>query len=407
MGIKNNLLVMFFYLKNILFIFKSTLSTKYKWLAIFYMIWLYRVEFMPDTGAGVAKVLQVVTLLAMTCLLSTYCRSFVSNGFAKTNAPIVSALTLYVLAMVSTAWAFLPQFAFFIAYQNIFMLLLMVWFFSLFQSFKAKEKAFVYFVVISLIFESVALRLSTQPVFIAHFLPAGSCAAMLFSYCVGEYLGMKKHDVDRKKFLKITMLFSVFMLCINTSGGANSSAVFGFAVALLFSGHVVWATMLGGVAVYIISNQNLMNDIILTLMPDKTLEQIESGNGREAIWEALLAMAHQKPILGWGFACIERTCPDVITGQTLSDAHNNYIGMYGSLGVVGLVIFCIHYVCQVFYSLARRVKIGYVGILSATACGMLNGYSYGYMSGKTCSITVAYLAIVALTSAYSKCRNYD
>lgn len=395
------------YIKGLYFIFISVLKSKYRWLAIFYMIWLYRIEFIPDTGGGIAKVLQVISLFVIIMLLAKYGGNFVAKGFSRTNGPVRSVLILYSFAVLSTAWAFLPQFAFFISFQNVVMILAMVWMLTLFKDFCSVEKAFIYFVVFSLLFESFALRISMQHVLVAHFLPTGSCAAILFSYCVGEYLAMHKTDAKRKKLLKHTILLSVFMLFINTSGGANASAAFGLAVALWLSGKIFIAFVLTAGAVYISVSPDLMNEVLLALMPDKDIELIESGNGRQVIWEILLETAGLKPLLGWGFACVERTVGTIFGGQILSDTHNNYIGMYGSLGIVGLVLFIIHYLSQLVFVLKRRLKPGYVGILSATACGMLNGYSYGYMSGKTCSITVVYFALVALGYSYYKIKSYN
>ena len=395
------------YIKNIFSIFISVLKSKYRWLAIFYLIWLYRIEFMPDTGGGIAKVLQVFSLLVIILLLNKYGGNFVVKGFNRANGSVKTILILYCFAVLSTVWAFLPQFAFFLSFQNVVMILAMVWMMTLFKDFRSIEKTFIYFTVLTVLFESIVLRISMQHVFIAHFLPTGSCAALLFSYCVGEYLAMKRADKGREKLLKYTIVIAIAMLFMHTSGGANASAAFGVAVALWLSGRFFIAFVLTTVAVYVIVSPDLMNSIILTLMPDKNIEQIESGNGRQLIWEILLSTAKEKPLLGWGFACVERTVGNIFDNQTLSDAHNNYIGMYGSLGVVGLVLFIIHYISQWAFSFKRRLKLGYVGVLSATACGMLNGYSYGYMSGKTCSITVVYFALVALGYSYSKVKSYN
>lgn len=383
------------------------LKSKYRWLAIFYLLWLYRIEFMYDTGEGMAKILQVVSFVVIILLLGKYGGNFVTKGFKKTNGAVKTMLVLYCFAILSTVWAFLPQFTFFISFQNVVMILGMVWMLTLFKDFRSVEKTFIYFVVLTILFETIALRLAIRHVLIAHFLPASSCAAMLFSYCVGEYLAIKGKDSDREDLLKNTTFLTVIILFLHTSGGANASAVFGAAVALWFSGRFFIALVLTAVAVYIFVNPDLMNSIILTLMPDKNLEQIESGNGRQEIWEILLDRAKEKPLLGWGFACVERTVGTIFGSQTLSDSHNNYIGMYGSLGIVGLSLFVIHYISQLAFSFKRRLKPGYVGVLSATACGMLNGYSYGYMSGKTCSITVVYFALVALGYSYSKVKSYN
>lgn len=395
------------YIKGLLVVFRGLLKSKYKWLLLSYMILLYRIEFMPDTGGGLAKAIQVIALFSIVCLLYKYDGNFVGKGFNRSNMPIKTILVLYCYAIISTLWALVPQLAFFMSFQNIVMIMLMHWMLTRFIDFKSTEKAFVYFIMLMIIFENIGVRLSAQRVFIAHFLPAASSAAILFSYSIGEFLAQRKKDKERKSFLRNTIVLCVFLLVINTSGGANSSAIFGFAVALWMARKYVPALFITIAAIFVFTHQDLLNEIVLTLMPDKNLEQIESGNGRQEIWEHLMAAAALKPICGWGFACVERTVQSIFENQVLSDAHNNYIGMYGSLGIIGLVLFCFHYVVQLFSSLKRRLRPGYVGIICATSCAMLNGYSYGFMSGKTCSITIAYFAVVALTFAYSKIKFYD
>ena len=395
------------YIKEILFTFGSVLKSKYKWLAIFFMVLLYRIEFIPDTGGGLAKGIQVGALFFIVCLLFKYDGNFVRKSFQYSNISVKSILVLYLYAMISTLWALMPQLAFFLSFQNLIMIMLMHWLLTRFSDFKSTEKTFVYFVMLMIILENIGVRLSAQRVLIAHFLPAASSAAILFSYSIGEYFAVKNIDKKRKIFLRNTFVLCVCFLGINTSGGANLSALFGVAVALWIARKYVPALMVTGAAVFIFTHQDLLNEIILTLMPDKNLEQIETGNGRQEIWANLMAAAAEKPFCGWGFACVERTVQSIFENQVLSDAHNNYIGMYGSLGIIGLVLFCFHYVVQLFSSLKRRLRPGYVGIICATSCAMLNGYSYGFMSGKTCSITIAYFAIVILTLSFSKCKYYD
>ena len=150
-----------------------------------------------------------------------------------------------------------------------------------------------------------------------------------------------------------------------TSMGANAAALFGFALACLFAGKVIYAVFIMFCSLFLYANSDMIDDFILALNPGKTMEMIETGNGRDAIWEALLNNAQQKPLLGWGYACIERTAPDVLGGQILSDAHNNYIGMYGSLGVVGLVLFVYHLVVSALSAFGHRMKVGYLGLFVA------------------------------------------
>ena len=88
----------------------------------------------------------------------------------------------------------------------------------------------------------------------------------------------------------------------------------------------------------------------------------------------------------------------------LTDLHSNYYGSYGSTGLVGLALLIIHHVSALFYALRKRMKPGYVGLLSAISCGTLNGYSYGFLSGKTAIITVVYLGILMMAYFYSKVK---
>lgn len=395
------------YISSIVSILFSVLRSKFSWLAIFYMIWLFRVEFMPDTGGGMAKAIQIVSLFAIVVLLLKNSGNILAKAMSQTNMSVKTLILLYFLGLLSTAWAFMPQLAFFLSFQNIVMILAMVWMLTLFKDFKSREKTFVYFVLLSVVFENIAIRFTAQKVMIAHFLPAASSAAMLLSYSIGEYLSMNYHDKERNAFLKYTIVSSVFLLIINTSGGANASALFAVGVAFWLSKRYILASVITVVAIYILANPDLLTDLVLTLMPDKNMEQIETGNGRQEIWQQLMETAHERPMLGWGFACIERTVGTIFIDQTLSDAHNNYIGMYGSLGIVGLGLFILHYMFQILLSLIRKKRVGFVGIICATACSMVNGYSYGFMSGKTCSITVVYFAVVVLSFAYSKVKVYD
>lgn len=80
-------------------------------------------------------------------------------------------------------------------------------------------------------------------------------------------------------------------------------------------------------------NQDLLTTLMFLVMPGKSLETVSSASGRQALWDVLLNLAAQKPFLGWGYACIERAVTN--TGFMASDAHNNYLGIYGSLGIIG------------------------------------------------------------------------
>ena len=59
---------------------------------------------------------------------------------------------------------------------------------------------------------------------------------------------------------------------------------------------MLWAALIMGGTLFLLLNQDMITEIILTLNPGKTMEMIESGNGRETIWAALMENAKQRPI---------------------------------------------------------------------------------------------------------------
>lgn len=392
---------MLYYLRILYLNFKRLVAGPFKWFFILFLVWLYRVDFMPDTGVGMAKILQVGTIFGLLFLLLKRQPNLFQRMMRRTNAPVKSVALLYIYAMVSTTWALLPSFAFFLSFQNLVVIMLFTWLFSHFSSIYDLEKAFIFMALFIGLFEFIVLRIQS-PILINHFLPGGSLAALVLSYSIGEYLNVQDKNRQRKTLLRNTALLALFLLIVNTSGGANASAAFGVGVAMFFAGKKFIAFLIICLGVVLWMNQDWVDDIVLMLMPGKTMEVIESGNGREVIWERIIHYASQKPWLGWGFACAERIEQSIFGGQSLSDAHSNYVGMYGSLGIVGCILFGWHLLQTFVFTFVRRHKTGFLGLFSAFCCATINGYSYGFLSGKTCSITVVYFMIVILSLYYHK-----
>lgn len=389
------------FLRYLYSILITCFRSRLRYLLLLFFVLLYRIEFMPDLGGGLAKILQVGCLGGIMYGLFRYCPQIFQITYGRTNGAIQSCLILYLFAMLSTCWAFMPEFALFLSAQNVILIVLFVWFFALFNDFASLERAFVFSAVIIQLFQFLCLRLSLQPL-LAHFLPGASVAALTLTYCVGEYLNKKDNDEMRTQMFLYASIISVVNLLLYTSGGANAAAVCGIAVAMFFGGKRGYAVLLMFIGLFIFINQELIDDILMTLMPGKDMKTIEHGNGRDAIWEAIVESVSSRPVIGWGFACAERTVSDVIHGQILSDAHNSYVGIYGSLGYIGCLLFGIHLISTGWEIFKRRMCLGYVGLLSAFACACLNMYTYGFLSGKACSITMVYFMLVALTYHYRR-----
>lgn len=394
------------YLKELYTYLYKVLRSPYKWLAILFILWLYRVDFIPADSGGVAKGLQVTTILGLLYCVHKRNRRIINLSYTHTNLPIKSIIWFYTFAVLSTMWAYLPTFAFFLSLQNLVLLFTLIWLFSLMRSFKTTEKAFLYLAIIIMVFEVIIERIINHPLVFIHFLPGGSASAICISYCFGELMAKKKMDLERKNTLRNTLILSIIILITSTSSGANIAAILGCCIALLFSGNIIWACLILIIGIILYLNQDLIMHLMLLVMPGKTEAIIESGNGRETIWNGILAVAAQRPLIGWGYACGERVASNYLN-WTLSDSHNNYLGVYGGLGWIGLFFLIIHQIVTLWTTFTKRMKIGYTGLLCGLCCATINGYSYGYLSGKACSITVIYFSMVILTFIYSKIRTYD
>lgn len=394
---------MIHFLKDYLKILKWVLMGKYKWMFLLYLLWLYRITFIHEDGSGVGKIIQIVTLLGMLFYMNKFSakRNIVGLSFGRTNMAVKTCLFLYVYGVLSTVWAYLPQYAFFLAFQNVVLIWMLVWLFLQFKTFESIEKSFLLLSITTIIFEFCAFRLTGAPQLFVHFLGNGSSAALMVSYTIGELFAAKAMTKERKRFLKSILFISIFVLVTSTSSGANASAIFGFAIACVFSGKILWAIMLGIPALVLYFNPDLTERLVYFIMPGKTKETIESATGRELIWEYIRELITERPIEGWGFGCVERIASDR-SGIAAPDAHNNFLGFRGSLGYIGLGLAILNFISIYFISLKHKMKPGYVGIISAISCGLLNGYSYGFLSGKACSITVIFFALVVLTYFYSR-----
>ena len=379
---------------------------KYFIITLLFALWLYRIDFIVADSAGFAKALQVITIFGILLYTLHKKSNIISYSYNRTISPIKSLLFLYLYALISTLWAFMPTFAFFLSFQNLVLCFFLVWLFSNCKSFKSLEKTFLAIYAGITLFELITVRILYYPSVFIHYLSPATSSAICFSYCIAELLNMKIKDRKRRSYLKGAIVYSLIVLITCTSSGANASAIFGLGTAFIFSGQFFYAFLIISIAVFLYLNPHLFDAFLLHIMPGKTMETIESATGRTILWDIMIELSNKKPIFGWGFGCIERAA--TAYGDIESpDAHNNYLGIYGSLGITGILILIYHFISAIIYNLKRRARLGFLGLLSAICCAMLNGYSYGFLSGKACSITVVYFAIVVLSFYYSRVRVYE
>ena len=385
----------------------AVMRSRYVWLLLIYALWAYRVGYIANDAGGFARILQIGCLAVMVLLVSLYSSGTFGRAWTRSNAPVRWVCALYVYATASALWSIMPFFSAFLALQNIVLIVCLYWLLTRGNSFVSRERTFLLFSLGMMLFDAVSVRtLGGGFRWFVHHLTNGSTAAMMLSYCTAEWWGMRRNDRRRRALLKGCLVWSAVLLVLATSSGANASAAFGVGVAAFLSGKVLIYLVLFVGALFLFVYREQLDEIILLIMPGKTKETLESATGRAALWDIMLELAAQKPWFGWGYACIERAA--TLTGRIQSpDAHNNYLGLYGSLGYVGSAIAYLGFASTLFHAWARRLRPGYKGLIAAYCCALLNGYTYGYLAGKACNITVMFFALVVLTYAYAHVKVYD
>lgn len=398
----------FSFIKKTFRYFLYAMRSRYKWLLILFCIWFYRIAYIPADSGGIAKALQVSCIAAMFFLLIVYQRYSKANVFKARNIPIATLTFVYVFATLTSVFSELPQYAFFLSFQNVVILFLLYWIFSIPKTFVDLERLFLMMYLIMMFSQMFFIRqVSYWWTLFVHDLSSGSCSALVISYCVGELLAERRHDKSRIRILRTVAVLAIFNIIICTSSGANLSAVFGVSIGLLFSGKVLYALFLGAVVLFFSTNSSAFETIAYFMMPGKDVQTVETVTGRDVIWEAILKVAQDVPLWGAGLGCSERIAFDRgYMAVPQPDPHSNFIGCYCNLGILGCIMFVIHLLSSLSFVLKRKRRTGYVGLLSVLGCATLNGYTYGFLVSKTCGITIVYFAFIMLMYYYSKVTRY-
>ena len=84
-----------------------------------------------------------------------------------------------------------------------------------------------------------------------------------------------------------SMIISLIVMITSTSSGANASAVGALGIALLFSGNLFLSFVFIGISLTLYLNPNLVESLMMWLMPGKTMESINTASGRTVLWELI------------------------------------------------------------------------------------------------------------------------
>lgn len=154
--------------------------------------------------------------------------------------------------------------------------------------------------------------------------------------CIGSirynvfYLGEIKH------FIWLNALALV--------GGTSSASWISFIIGVIIlysmneNGVGIFRTIIVCVVIYVAYTFafDIISDIIFK---GKTKEMIESGHGRQVIWDAAIASWKSSPLLGNGFLIGERSLGRYGLSLQVISVHNSFLSVLVGTGITGIVLF--------------------------------------------------------------------
>lgn len=376
------------------------LNSPAKWMTICFALWVFRVSCLPAGNGFFIQALQIGSLGVMAYYAYKWNRISFSIGLFRTGLPVMSISLYMLLGLISTIWSYKPGFTFFMSFEKIAFIAIFFSVLTIPKTFLATERFYVLLLFGMVSLNWVALRITGSMSLMHHNLQEGSCAAMCLCYCFAELMSKKVNGPKRLSMFRVICICCLFFMFTSTSGGANASAALGIAIAFLVSGRGVWGIIIGFMGGLLFFNEELFDNVIGVLMQGKTEGEVKTATGRTKIWEIVMSFANEKPILGWGYAAIERYIFDKQI-MPLNDVHSNFYGAYGNTGLLGLGLLIFHHISSIVSVIPKLFKPGMAGVFCALICGTMNGYSYGFLVGKTALISVAYIGFVMLTFVYS------
>ena len=306
---------------------------------------------------------------------------------------------VYLMGLTSSLWSALPSFSFYMSFQNLVFFFGIFYVFSKVYSFSEMETKFFNFSLILIaidLFGDIVLSGSLN-IFSYHNLETGGIAGVLFCYSSAELYVIKNHkrDKNRKKRLKKMFWIGLFVLIVSTSSGSNVAAIGGL-TSIVFFGKQLFPKVLIFILLFVlILFPEIVDILIQTIFPGKSMTAINSFGHRMYLWESIIDLFKQRPVLGWGYASVER-----IGERYNVDSHNSFLGILGGLGIIGAILYSLFLIQSTMRIIKFRNQIGYWGIFAATICLLINSNTFGFLSSKTSLLTLSFFTLCCLSFFY-------
>ena len=368
-----------------------TYYKKNKPFLVLLFIWLFRLCFLTqknEGGVAINKYVLIQIFVILSLAFKLFKKNYIIFKLLKYNATKHFAI-LYLLGMLSIIWSVFPLMSFFFAFENLVCMSTL-----LYLSFKCDDvyQLEKYFIYTTIFMTCMFLVKCIFGLTTFHSVTYSSISAMLTMYCLPE-LYSHNRQLDNTQILKIGLGFGIILLILTTSGGAIFSVFLTFLVFIILSQKASWRMILilSIFLLCILLAFGYQQKILSVLFPNKSMISIVTAHGRTVVWEMINDKVAERPILGWGYATVERLLPLYCT-----DAHNSIIGIRGSLGNIG----CIHLIFTMIYLLLyfyfKKNTFGYRGIFFAVLCAFINSNTTNFLAGKAgpCALTFQFLLIL-------------
>lgn len=368
---------------------------KNKRILLLLFLWLFRLCFLTQGNRGGVAInkyviIQIITIMLLT--LELYRSRFFPLILWKYNATKHFAF-LYIFGMISILWSVFPLMSFYFAFENLICMTALMYLFLKCEDSYQLEKLFIYviIIIISMFLVKNLLHFRTF-----HSVSYSSIAAMLTMYCLPE-LYFRYHQPRNMNILKTGLAFGIIILIITTSGGAIFSTFLSLLTFLFLTQKksLRICLILGACAIGLLLVFGHQQEMLAVLFPNKSTQSIMTAHGRTVVWEMINDKVAMKPLLGWGYAAVERILPIYCI-----DAHNSIVGIRGSLGNIG----CIYLIFSMFYILLylflKRKTFGYNGIFFAVICAFINSNTYNFLGAKAGPCPLTFQSLLVLGAAY-------
>jgi O-antigen ligase len=369
------------------------------------LAWVARVTIFvrPRSGAEFAEVdlsatFQIlVTLLVLGLVLINSRTAKMWRSSARTSLRWL--LLYYGACLLSAIWSPLPEYSAYRAVEYLSMLLgvsLAIFYAPTFEKAERAVIAVAALVVIMSLIQHVIVHGFSLSIARWHTNSYSASAAMLFVYCLGEFL----HAVGRRRrLLGIAALGALFITALGTSTASNIGAIFGVVFIAVFSRSrkLLIAGLVGAVFFIPLSMAigTESDSFSRTLLGGKSAEDVLELDNRRSLWERYWELYLASPLIGHGFAVTSTK-----RGGLLESApHNSLLAVLLSTGIVGLV-FVLAYGLRLAIELlgpARRGMLGSRGVLGAIPAGLVNSLGMPLIFDQYEESSLVFISFAALS----------